>query len=50
VPDNIALLTLPPCAPELNPLENLWQFMRDNWLGDRIFASYDAIVDRCCHA
>lgn len=50
VPANIALLTLPPCAPELNPVENVWQFMRDSWLGDRIFASYDDIVDQCCHA
>jgi hypothetical protein len=49
-PDNITLLTLPPCAPELNPVENVWQFIRDNWLGDRIFTSYDDIVDRCCEA
>ncbi|SFN03319.1 DDE superfamily endonuclease [Methylobacterium pseudosasicola] len=50
VPSNITLLTLPPCAPELNPVENVWQFIRDNWLGDRIFASYDDIVDHCCDA
>ena len=30
VPDNITLLFLPPKAPELNPVENIWQFMRDN--------------------
>ena len=45
VPDNIALLTLPPYAPELNPVENVWQFLRENWLGDRIFVSCDDIVD-----
>jgi transposase len=39
VPGNITLLPLPPCAPELNPVENVWQFIRDNWLGDRIFTS-----------
>ncbi len=50
VPDTITLLTLPACAPELNPVENLWQLLRDNWLGDRIFASYDDILDRCCEA
>ena len=48
VPDNITLLFLPPRAPELNPQENVWQFMRDNWLSNRIFADYDDIVGRCC--
>ena len=32
IPDNITLLPLPPRSPELNPVENIWQFMRDNWL------------------
>ena len=50
VPANITLLPLPPSAPELNPVENVWQFMRDNWLADRIFSSYDDIVDHCCEA
>lgn len=50
VPANIALLPLPACAPELNPVENVWTFIRDNWLGDRIFVSYEDIVDRCCDA
>jgi transposase len=30
-------MPLPPRAPELNPVENIWQFMRDNWLSNRIF-------------
>lgn len=30
VPDNISLLPLPPYAPELNPVENVWQFLRQN--------------------
>ncbi len=37
VPDNITLLPLPPKSPELNPVENIWQFMRDNWLSNRVF-------------
>jgi transposase len=32
IPDNITLLPFPPKSPELNPVENIWQFMRDNWL------------------
>jgi transposase len=50
VPDNITILPLPPKSPELNPVENLWLFMRENWLSNRIFKSYDNIVDHCCDA
>lgn len=50
VPPNITLLPLPPKCPELNPVENLWQFLRENWLSNRIFRSYDAVVDHCCDA
>jgi transposase len=50
VPDNITLLPLPPCAPELNPVENIWQFMRDNWPSNRVFKSYEDILDQCCFA
>jgi hypothetical protein len=37
-------------APELNGQENIWQFMRQNWLSNRIFKSFDDIVDHCCYA
>jgi hypothetical protein len=50
VPTNISLLPLPPRAPELNPQENIWQFMRQNWLSNRVFKSFDDIVDHCCYA
>ncbi len=50
VPANITLLTLPPYSPELNPVENVWQFLRQNRLANRVFDSYDAIVDVCCDA
>ena len=49
-PDNISLLPLPPRSPELNPQENIWQFMRANWLSNRVFKSFDDIVDHCCYA
>ena len=32
VPNNITLVPLPPRSPELNPVENVWPFLRDNWL------------------
>jgi len=50
VPSNITVILLPSRAPELNPMENVWQFMRQNWLSNRIFKSFDDIVDHCCYA
>ncbi len=50
IPHNISLLPLPSKSPELNPVENIWQFMRENWLSNRIFLSHDDILDHCCFA
>jgi len=50
IPGNITLMPLPPKSPELNPVENIWQYMRDNWLSNRVFRSYDDILDHCCFA
>ena len=49
-PPNITLLPLPPRAPELNPVENVRQFLRDNWLSNRDFKPYGHIVALCCNA
>jgi len=50
VPDNISLLPLPRYSPELNPVENVWEFLRSNFLSHRVWENYDAIVDACCNA
>lgn len=50
VPDNLTLVPLPPRSPELNPAENVWQYLRENWLSNRVFASYPDILDHCCAA
>ena len=50
IPSNLTLIPLPAKCPELNPQENIWQFMRDNWLSNRVFESYEKIVDLCCDA
>ncbi len=50
VPDNISLIVLPPYSPELNPVENVWQYLRANWLAISVFDDYHAIVDACCAA
>jgi len=49
-PANISLLPLPRYAPELNPVENIWEYLRANFLSHRVWDSYDAIVDACCSA
>ena len=50
VPDNITLVPLPPRSPELNPVENVWQFLRENWISNRVFSSYTDILNHCCAA
>jgi len=45
VPRNLTIILLPSRAPELNPVENVWQYIRANWLCNRVFENYDAIVD-----
>lgn len=44
IPRNITLIWLPARAPELNPVENVWQFLRQNWLSNRVFETYDDII------
>lgn len=48
VPDNITLIRLPPYAPELNPMENVWAYLRANKLAVTVFEDYDDIVERPC--
>ena len=50
VPANISIIALPSKCPELNPVENIWQFMRENWLSNRVFTSHENILDHCCEA
>lgn len=50
VPDNIIPVLLPPRSPELNPQENVWQYLRQTHLSNRVFEDYNAIVEACCEA
>jgi transposase len=47
VPDNITLIPLPPYSPELNPMENVWQYLRGNKLCALVWDTYEAILDAC---
>lgn len=50
VPGNLTIILLPSYSPELNPVENVWQYLRQNWLSNRVFESYDAILEAACEA
>lgn len=47
VPENITLPPLPQKCPEPT-MENIWQFMRENWLSNRLFHDQDNSVEYCC--
>ncbi len=50
IPKNITLIFLPSRAPELNPVENLWQFLRQTYLSNRVFQTYEEILEAACQA
>jgi hypothetical protein len=50
IPKNMTLILLPSRAPELNPVENIWQYLRANWLSNRVFETYDEITEAACDA
>ncbi len=50
LPDNVTPRRLPPYAPELNPIENVWEYLRGNLLSMRVWETYEAILDACCDA
>jgi transposase len=45
VAENMRLLSLPPCAPELNPVEHLWDELREKHFHNRVFNSLSALED-----
>ena len=44
LPEGITVLLLPPYSPELNPVENLWHYLRSHYLSNRSYADYDALL------
>lgn len=50
VPKNLTIILLPSRSPELNPVENIWQYLRQNWLSNSVFDDYQAILDAGCNA
>jgi hypothetical protein len=50
VPANITLIALPPYSPQLNPIENLWHYLRSHYWSNRYYADYEALDAAACHA
>jgi transposase len=50
VPKNMTLIFLPSRSPELNPVEQIWQYLRSNFLSNSVFETYADIVDAACAA
>jgi len=43
VPDNITVIGLPPYSPQLNPVERLWQYLRQHYWSNRVYKNYDEL-------
>ena len=51
MPVNLTLVPLPPYSPELNPVERVWEYLRDRWLSHRVLAGgYAAVLQAACAA
>ena len=50
LPKNLTVILLPSRSPELNPVENIWQYLRQNCLSNRVFEDYEAILEAGCDA
>ena len=48
IPANVTLLNLPPRSPELNPVENLWHWLRSHYWSNRSYGNYDALREAAC--
>jgi transposase len=50
VPPNITIIFLPPYSPELNPVEQVWDYLRSNYLSNRVYKTIDDVFDASCKA
>lgn len=50
IPHHLTLLPLPPYSPELNPVEHLWDELREKFFHNQVFANLDAVEHRLCEA
>jgi len=48
IPKNIQIILLPPYCPELNPVERLWRFIKDNTIKNKVFETLKNLEDEVC--
>ena len=48
VPKTIKLLPLPPYSPELNPVEHVWEWLRDNIFKNHVHDTLDQVMGTLC--
>jgi len=48
IPDNIEIIPLPPYTPEMNPIEQIWAWLRQHGFRNEVFQTLEQVVDRLC--
>ncbi len=48
IPENIKIIKIPPYTPEMNPIEQIWEEIREKGFCNEIFQSLEKVVDRLC--
>jgi hypothetical protein len=48
IPSNMRLIEQPPYSPEVNPVEHIWDELREKYFHNRIFSSLDPLVNALC--
>jgi transposase len=46
VPANMRLISLPPWSPQLNPVEHVWEEVREKWFANRVFDSLSVVEEQ----
>ncbi|MBW2062894.1 MAG: transposase [Deltaproteobacteria bacterium] len=49
IPKTMKLVPLPPYSPELNPVEHIWAWLRDNVFGNSVFETLDEVIETLCY-
>jgi len=50
LPDNVTVLQLPPYSPELNPMENLWHYLKSHYWSNRAYGDYEELEEAAINA